>query len=98
MEKVGGALKEVTSPESLSSWNFTERSQFLSTFKVARVVEIFKMLYFIIFLGKAIIYFKYWYTSIEKDFCRQEYLKKTLLFILFTVKIFFEKVSCKVLL
>ena len=36
------------------------------TFKVSRVVEIFKMWPFIIFDGKTIIYHKYWCANVEK--------------------------------
>ena len=42
------------------------------------LVEIFKMWYFIIFHDKIIIYRKYWCANVEKDFYRQQYLKKIL--------------------
>ena len=45
---------------------------FQKMFKVVRVVEIFKMWYFVIFDGKINIYYlKYWYVSVEND-CYQQ--------------------------
>ena len=44
---------------------------FQKMFKVVRVVEIFKMWYFVIFDGKINIYLKYWYVSVEND-CYQQ--------------------------
>ena len=39
--------------------------------KVACMVEISEMLYFIIFDGRTVIYLKYWCANVEKDFYRQ---------------------------
>ena len=39
---------------------------------VARVVEIFKIWYFINYDVETVIYLKYWLVKIEKDYCRQQ--------------------------
>ena len=73
----------------------TSPNRFKKLIKVDRVVEIFKIWYFVISDRKTIIYLKHWRANVEKIFLSTTLFTGNTFFLLFTIKIFFEKLYCR---